>query len=94
MRMRERKALPAIFWQGKEYTYGELFERIIFWEQLLQERGVTSGTICGVLGDYSFETISLLFALMKKNAIIVPFYKNPQQELDKLIKISEVSGVI
>jgi long-chain acyl-CoA synthetase len=90
MRMEERKALPAIFWQGKEYTYGELFDRIVFWEQLLQERGVTQGTICGILGDYSFETISLLFALMKKNAIIVPFYKNPQQELDKLIKIAEV----
>lgn len=89
-RMRANKSAPALYWNGREFTYQEFFYLIERWEIILDERGITKGIVCGFLGEYSPNVCALIFALMKVKAILVPFTPAIQNELDDFLKIAEV----
>ena len=56
----------------------------------LPKYGVSPGTVCGVLGEFSPNTCALLFALIEKGAILVPFIRASQSEIGSF---SEIAGV-
>lgn len=89
-RMTEKQNAPALFWNGKEYSYSEFLRTVDEWAPKLKENGITSGSVCGLVGDFSLGTCSLIFALMKARAIIVPFSYSVKSELEGLMEIAEV----
>jgi long-chain acyl-CoA synthetase len=89
-RMRRNGEAPAIFWEGKETSYSALFEMIDAWQNRLEENGIGRGTVCGFLGDYSPQTCALFFALMQAGAILVPFSRNVEAEIQTYLDIAGV----
>lgn len=90
-RMQANGPAPAIFWHNQEYSYDELFASIDAWDKILQEKKIGKGTICAILGDFSYQISALTFSLMKAKAIIVPFTKSIEHEIAEYQDISEVS---
>ena len=89
-RMRQNDGAPALFWRGKEFNYKEFFVLVDAWDERLEKHGVVSGTVCGILGDYSPGLCSLIFALMKAKAIIVPFSFAATAEMASFMDIAGV----
>jgi long-chain acyl-CoA synthetase len=87
-RMEKYRDKPALFWKGRNYTYLEFGELIHAWEQRLQEDGIGSGMTCAFLGDYSPQTCALIFALIKKKAILVPLTSEVSSEMDFYLEVS------
>lgn len=44
---------PALFWQGKEFSYADFSLMIETWVAKLNEDGVGRGCVVGYKGDYS-----------------------------------------
>jgi acyl-CoA synthetase (AMP-forming)/AMP-acid ligase II len=89
-RMRRNQPAPAMFWQGKEYSYGALLEMVDAWTERLAACSVGQGTVCGVLGDYSPQTCALFFALMQAKAILVPFSHAAEPEMPAFLPLAGV----
>ncbi len=89
-RMRAQGERPALHWRGEDVSYDAFFARIDDWLDHLARHGVGAGTVCGVFGDYSPATTSLFFALMRLNAIIVPFTVVGEAEMGRF---AEIAGV-
>jgi long-chain acyl-CoA synthetase len=87
-RMGGVKAKPALFWKGKQYLYPEFMSLIEQWDRRLLTDGIKKGSICSFLGDFSPQTCALMFALMKANAILVPFSSDVVTEMDKFREIA------
>ena len=87
-RMRARGAREAIWWQGESTSYQELDQRITAWERRLGERGIGPGDPLALLGDYSPESVSLILALIKIGAIVVPFTAAVASELPELARLA------
>lgn len=90
-RMLAKDGASAIHWQGRDYTYREFLKMIDMWDAHLRERGISHGVVCGFLGEYSPQVCALIFALMKANAILVPFTPAIEHELPEFIKIAGVT---
>ena len=89
-RMRAQGERPALHWRGRELSYNRFFALIDEWLEHLARHGIGAGTVCGVFGDYSPATTTLFFALMRVNAIIVPFTVVGEAEMGRLAKIAGV----
>jgi acyl-coenzyme A synthetase/AMP-(fatty) acid ligase len=87
-RMEANKDLIALFWEGKKYSYATLFEKIAYWDKVLQENQIEQGTICAFQGDYSPMVCGLIFSLIKKGVILVPFTDEISNEIDSFLEIS------
>lgn len=65
----------AIIWKNQEYSYSYIYDRFFYWQNKLKPLDI--GNVIGLEGDFSPETIALLFVLIEQNKIIVPLdYKN------------------
>lgn len=71
----------ALCFENKAYTYSTLLERITQYENELTE--VSNGSVVNIISDYSFEAISLFFALAKKKCIVVPIVTENPEEIAK-----------
>lgn len=92
-RMLSKDASPALYWQEREYTYGDFLAMIEVWDADLLQRGISRGSVCGFLGEYSPQVCALVFALMKAKAILVPFTPAIEHELPEFIKIAGVTAL-
>lgn len=79
---------PAVSWRDREVTYVEFLDLIAKWRIRLSGLGIGSGSVCGLFGDYSPQTCSLIFALMQARAIIAPFTQAPACELERSADIA------
>jgi len=89
-RMRKQEAATAVFWQDKEYSYKSFFRMTDAWTERLAAYQIGSGTVCGVLGDYSPQTCTLFFALMQAKAILVPFSSAAEAEMPGFLRLAGV----
>ena len=65
----------AIIWKNQEYSYSYIYDRFFYWQNKLKPLDI--GNVIGLEGDFSPETIALLFVLIEQNKIIVPLdFKN------------------
>lgn len=88
-RMENNPNAIAIIWKETLFSYKELFKKIAEWEVRLEEYGIGKHTVCAFQGDYSPEICALIFALVKKNAILVPFTQEIATEINSFLEISE-----
>lgn len=89
-RMRQHGNKPALFWQGREYSYAEFDALVDAWSDRLPSYGIGAGTVCGILSDYTPQTCALFFALMRAQAILVPFTRAVEVEMPAFMEIAGV----
>ena len=76
----------AIITSKNSHTYKELVNRVYYYENILQE---FSNKRIAVIGDFNFETISLLLAFRNTKNIFIPIVYATEDEFNK--KIIEAS---
>jgi acyl-CoA synthetase (AMP-forming)/AMP-acid ligase II len=86
--------LPAICFRGRELSYVDVTNLISEWQLKLAAMNVREGSIVGVLGEFSPASCSLLFALLAIGAIVVPFTKASESDLERFATIAGVELVI
>lgn len=67
---------------------------VLDWEKRFPELGIARGRVCAFLGEYSPKVCSLVFALMRQGAILVPLTPAVQGELGDLLEISGVNVLL
>jgi long-chain acyl-CoA synthetase len=93
-RMQRYGASPAVFWRNQELSYDQFLDLVIAWDARLPEMGITAGTVCAVISDYSPQTAALFFSMMKAGSIAVPFLRQTTQSLDHFMEIAAVEVVV
>jgi long-chain acyl-CoA synthetase len=82
----------AIIFKGNSYSYNYLIKRINFWRSKLDI--VKQGEIVGLEGDFSPETISILFLLIEKLAVVVPLDIHHQDKNERKYAIAQLDLII
>ncbi len=72
-KLKEYAEFPAIIWNNKFYSYNELFVKYNEALAFIHLKGVNEGEVVSLIGDFTPNTIALMFALIQNNNIIVPF---------------------
>lgn len=93
-RFGEGRDKPAIVWNDREVTYGELLDRYHAWVDRLTAAGVTPGSVVTIAGDYSPASISCLLALLKLQCILVPLARESRDQHVNFIEIAETDFAI
>ena len=84
----EHLTADAIVWNNEAYSYEWLLNRVGFWSEWLITEGVESGQVVVIQGDFSPNSIALLFALVKRGCIVIPLSRrHPHQA--QLIQTAE-----
>lgn len=87
-RLQEMPVNEAIFWNSKRISYREFLDLIDLWADRLDDAGVMAGDVCAVYGDYSPNTISIMFALIKRNAIVMPLTGDVDTEMNDMLALA------
>jgi acyl-coenzyme A synthetase/AMP-(fatty) acid ligase len=74
-------------------TYAELLQRITWYSDFLEERGINSGSTVALLSDYGLDSIALLLALLDRKNIIVPILSTVEDEINTRLTEGGVSWV-
>jgi len=87
-------AHPAIVWHDNPSTYHDLLTRIQTWHNVLDQHDIGPGQVVTIEGDYSPNAVSLLFALIERNAIVVPLTQSVAAQREEFLAIAEVQVVV
>ena len=90
----EKDEKIAIIFNEKEYTYEELIDQISDFEMQLTKNGIKQGKRVVILGDYSFHSIALFFALSNLNTVIIPISSLNENEIKSKIDISQAEYIL
>lgn len=71
-RFRERPDRPAVVAPYARCAFGELIGLVGRWSSEIERRDVAPGTIVGLVGDFSPNSIALFLALADRGVVIVP----------------------
>ncbi|MDA9430540.1 class I adenylate-forming enzyme family protein [Bradyrhizobium sp. CCBAU 51627] len=85
---------PAIVSEKRTVSFRELLADSEIWLERLRGEGVGQGTVCGYVGEYSPQTISLFISLMRVGAIAAPLTPAVEHELPRLAQIGGLERVI
>lgn len=83
----------AIIYNGKKYSYNELYIKIKEIESFIKDK-IKSGEVVAILADYSFVSIALFFALYENKNIIAPITSTSKKEIDGKVKESFSTKII
>lgn len=92
-RLHENPEAPALFWRDREYDYREFLVLIDEWDARLESDGIRPGDVCAFYGDYSPGICALMFALMRRRAVLVPLTGDVEAELPELLKMAGVQAL-
>lgn len=84
----------ALIWNEKNILYNDLLQLIKIKISELNERKVKPGEVIALIGDFTPNSIALLFALIKNNNIIVPLNYSQKEKNKKKLEIALVEGII
>lgn len=93
-RMAGWSAEPALIWNDCTTTYGELIDRVRFWNAFLDAHQVAPGEVTTLEGDYSPAAVSLLLALIERGTIVVPLTKAVEAHREEFLEIAQVESVV
>ena len=83
----------AVIFNEHEYSYNELHSRILNdYEEV--KKSFKPGNVVAIISDYSFEAISLFFALHENKNIIVPITTKVEAEIEERIKEAGCNEVV
>lgn len=83
----------AVIFKEKEYSYEMLYQSICKDYERVRE-SFLPGDVIAIVSDYSFESISLFFALHENHNIILPITTKIQSEIDNRITVAGCDYVI
>ncbi|UHA73128.1 non-ribosomal peptide synthetase [Paenibacillus sp. 481] len=81
----------AIVGEDKQYTYRELNEQANRIARSLQQRGVKSGSVVGLMADRSPDMVAGVLGILKTGGCLVPI--DPQYPVDRIQYMMEDSGI-
>ncbi len=84
----------AIVWKNSTYTYEQLYNKINDWDLWLEENGLANYDVVVIEGDFSPNSISLFFSLIKLNCVIVPLTDSVSEKRNVFIEIAKAKYVI
>ena len=84
----------GLLWNNKFYTYKYIKDNIEYWSKQIKFEGVKDKFIVGLSGDFSPNTIAILFSLIKLNCIIVPFNYSQKDKNNSKYKIANIEFLI
>jgi acyl-CoA synthetase (AMP-forming)/AMP-acid ligase II len=84
----------AIDSEDRSVSFRELLAESDDWMDRLRDERVSSGTVCGYVGEYSPQTIALFVALMRLGAIAVPLTPSVEHELPRLAQIGGLERLV
>lgn len=90
----ENLSETAIIYHNNEITYDELLQNIYKWKTKLKLIGIEPGEVVSLSGDFTPNTISILFALIDNSNIIVPFDFRQNKNIDKKMGIAHINKSI
>jgi long-chain acyl-CoA synthetase len=93
-RMAQWPERAAIVWRDSRYTYADVLERVARWNDELARHDVGPGQVVSIEGDYSPNAVSLLLALIERNAIVVPLTDSVAAQREEFLAIAEVQVVV
>jgi acyl-CoA synthetase (AMP-forming)/AMP-acid ligase II len=79
----------AIIDSQREFSYTVLVKNIFNFNLKLKMLNVNRGEVVFILGDYSFDSISLFFSLALNGNIIVPITSDKEQEINEKIDVAQ-----
>jgi long-chain acyl-CoA synthetase len=82
----------AIIWKDQSVTYKYILERIYHW--INEFESIPENAIVGIEGDFSPETIAILYALIQNNYVVVPFDINHREKNTKKYEIADLDYII
>jgi acyl-coenzyme A synthetase/AMP-(fatty) acid ligase len=82
----------ALIWHEVSYSYAQLLSRINYWRLTLID--LPQGAVVGLESDFSPETVSILFVLIEKRVIVVPFDINNTSKNEKKSEIAQLDYLI
>jgi long-chain acyl-CoA synthetase len=80
----------SIIWKDTKTKYYSLLENIRKFQNLLLTHDIKPGTVVGLEGDFSPNSIALLFALIEHACIIVPLTSVSKKNYNSLFDIAQV----
>lgn len=83
----------AVIFKEKEYSYEKLCQSICN-DYDRVKTSFQPGNVIAIVSDYSFESISLFFALHENHNIIVPITTKVQSEIDDRINVAGCDYVV
>lgn len=78
-KIEEYQDRKAFCFENESFTYAQLHGRIAFYFNEL--KGIPKGSVVTLISDYSFEAISVFFALIKYQSIIAPIVSDNTEEI-------------
>jgi long-chain acyl-CoA synthetase len=84
----------AIIYKDKEITYSSLIQNISLWKLTITAKGIVPGEVVALNGDFTPNSIAILFALIDNRNIIVPFDYQHILKNDKKMQIACVTKSI
>ena len=84
----------GLLWNNKFYTYKYIKDNIEYWSKQIKFEGVKDKFIVGLSGDFSPNTIAILFSLIKLDCIIVPFNYSQKDKNNSKYKIANIEFLI
>ena len=90
----QNKHKVAIIYNDREYSYLDLLNSIELYYKDLTKNNISQGDIVAINTDYSFEAISIFFALVKNKNIIVPIISTIDNEINTRLNITKSDFLI
>ncbi len=91
-RMTQTETSVALVWNGEGTTYGALTRLVRDWERELTALGVVPGTVVAIEGGFSPAAVSLVLALIRRRAIVVPLTAATRPQRDVHNSVAEVQA--
>jgi len=80
----------AVIFHDRPYAYAWLLQQVDEWKRELDSRGVLTGSVVAIEGDYSPRVIALLLALVDRGCIVVPLTSTVEALKPRFMEIAEV----
>lgn len=84
----------AFIYAGKTVSFAELNSRIAEWKTDLSAKGIESGDVVAIIGDYSPDSAALLIALLSLDTIIVPLTPETRVKHARFFELAGVKHVL
>jgi long-chain acyl-CoA synthetase len=93
-RMSQWRSNPALVWSDQVATYGDILELVDSWQGYLDQRGVKTGQVVALRGDYTPSACALLLALIDRQAIVVPLTEAAEVHREEFFSSAQVEVVV
>jgi long-chain acyl-CoA synthetase len=84
----------ALIYKDDQVTYAQFLKTIEFWHERIGEEGIPMGQVVGLRGDFTPNSMAILFALIENQNIIVPFDFQQSTSYTDKYEISKVQTLI